>query len=99
MEQEVIYKASAKELRALLLEPVQNLVRAEFKAKFNDKIVDVDTVAKIHGVHPHTVRTYAKSGDLAHQDRNERDEYKFKLGDVLEFDFKELRRQLKIRRT
>ena len=95
MEQEVIYKASAKELRVLLLEPIRNEARAELRAKFNDKVIDVETVAKIHGVHPHTVRAYAKSGDLIHQDRNEKEEYKFKLGDVLEFDFKELRRQLK----
>ena len=95
MEQEVIYKASAKELRALLLEPIQNEVRAEFRAKFNNKVIDVETVAKIHGVHPQTVRTYAKSGDLIHEDRNEKEEYKFKLGDALEFDFRELRRQLK----
>ncbi len=95
MEQEIFYKASATDLRTLLLEPIRNEARAELRAKFNDKIVDVETVAKIHGVHPHTVRTYAKSGDLIHQERNEKEEYKFKLGDVLEFDFKELRRQLK----
>lgn len=98
MEQEVIYKATAKELRTLLLEPIRNEVRSEMRAKFNDKYVDVETVAKIHGVHPHTVRTYAKSGDLLHEDRNAKDGYKFKLGDVLEFDFKELRKQLKIRK-
>jgi len=97
MEQEVIYKATAKELRVLLLEPIKNEVRAELRAKFNDKIVDVETVSKIHGVHPHTVRAYAKSGDLIHEDRNAKEEYKFKLGDVLEFDFKKLRLQLKNR--
>ena len=95
MDQEVIYKATATELRALLLEPLRNELRQELKAKYNDKLIDVETVAKIHGVHPHTVRTYAKSGDLPHLDRFEREEYKFKLGDVLEFDFKELRRKLK----
>ena len=88
MEQEITYKITAKELRELLLEPLRNEVRAELRAKFNDKIVDVETVAKIHGVHPHTVRAYAKSDDLIHQERNEKEEYKFKLGDVLEFDFK-----------
>ena len=97
MEQEVIYKATAKELRVLLVEPIRNEIKAELKAKFNEKIVDVETVSKIHGVHPHTVRAYAKSGDLIHQDRNEKDEYKFRLGDILEVDFKELRRQLKNR--
>jgi hypothetical protein len=95
MEQEITYKVTAKELRELLLEPIRNEVRAEFRAKFNNKVIDVETVAKIHGVHPHTVRTYAKSGDLIHEDRNEKEEYKFKLGDALEFDFRELRRQLK----
>lgn len=95
MEQEIFYRASATDLRTLLLEPIRNEARAELRAKFNDKIVDVETVAKIHGVHPHTVRAYAKSGDLIHQDRSEKEEYKFKLGDVLEFDFKEFRRQLK----
>ena len=99
MEQEITYKVTAKELRELLLEPIRNEARAEQRAKFNDKLVDVETVAKIHGVHPQTVRAYAKSGDLIHQDRNEKEEYKFKLGDVLEFDFRELRRQLKNHRS
>ena len=98
MEQEVIYKASARELRTLLLEPIRNEAKAELRAKYNDKIVDVETVAKIHGVHPNTVRTYAQSGDLLHQDRGTKEGYKFRLGDVLEFDFKELRRQLKGRK-
>ena len=96
MDQEVTYKTTATELRTLLLEPLRNEARAELRAKYNDKLIDVDTVAKIHGVHPHTVRTYAKSGDLPHLDRIEREEYKFKLGDVLEFDFKELRKHLKL---
>jgi len=95
VEQEITYKVTAKELRELLLEPIQNEVRAEFRTKFNNKVIDVETVAKIHGVHPQTVRTYAKSGDLIHEQRNANEEYKFKLGDAMEFDFRELRRQLK----
>jgi hypothetical protein len=98
MEQEVTYKATAKELRELLLEPIRNEVKSEQRAKFNDKIIDVDTVSKIHGVHPHTVRAYAQSGDLIHEPRITNGEFRFKLGYVLEIDFKELKRKLKNRK-
>lgn len=94
MEQEVIYKASAKELKELLLEPLRREVIAEQRAKFS-QIVDVETVAKIHGVHPDTIYAYLKSGDITCEPRIENGKYRFKLGNALEFDFKELRKQLK----
>lgn len=98
MEQEVTYKVSANELRESFIEPIRREVRAEYLAKFNEQIVDVETVAKIHGVDPQTVRTYAQSGDLICEPRVEGGTFRFRLGNVLIVDFKELRKQLKFKR-
>ena len=95
MEQNILYQATAKDLRELLLEPLRREVIAEYRAKFNTRIIDIDAVALIHGVDPQTIRSYVKSGDLICEPRIENAPYRFRLGYILEVDFKEFRKQLK----
>jgi hypothetical protein len=100
MEQKTIIEASYEDLKKLFAEPIRKEVRAEIRAKYNDRIVGADAVAMIHGVSVDTVYAYAKTGEIEHLDRiTENSSFKFRLGDVLEFDFKELRKKLRNKKS
>ena len=96
MEQKVTYMVTAQELRESFIETICREVRAEYLAKFNQRIVDVETVAKIRGVDPQTVRTYAQAVEIICEARVENAPFKFRLGNILKVDFKALRKQLKL---
>ncbi len=98
MQPEITYKATAADLREILLEPLRREVVAEYKAHFNQRIVDVEIVALIHDVSVQTVRSYAKAGDIPTEPRLDTAPFKFRLGNALEFDFKALRKQAILKR-
>ena len=95
METTIIYQANAKDLREAVIEPLRREVIAEQKAKLNGKLIDVETLAKIHDVHPDTVYNYLKSGDIVCEPRLPNGKYLFRLGNAIEIDFSQLRRNLK----
>ncbi len=95
MEREIIYKATAAELREAFIEPIRREVIAEQKARLNGTLIDVDTLAKIHGVHPDTVYNYLKSGDIMCEPRLPNGKCLFRLGNAIEIDFRQLKRNLK----
>ncbi len=95
MESEITYKITDKELKSAIIEPLRREVIAEQKAKLNGKLIDVETLAKIHDVHPDTVYNYLKSGDIVCEPRLPNGKYLFRLGNAIEIDFSQLRRNLK----
>ncbi|MBV5329782.1 MAG: hypothetical protein JZU65_19500 [Chlorobium sp.] len=95
MEQTIVYQANAKDLREAIIEPIRREVIAEHRAKLNSRLIDVDTLAKIHDVSPDTVYNYIKSGDITCEPRFPNGKCLFKLGDALDIDFRQLRRKLK----
>jgi len=98
MEQEVTYKVSAKELKESFIDLIRKEVVSANRAKYNERIIDVETVAKLHGVDGQTVRAYAESGDIICEPRVKGAPFYFRLGNILEVDFKALRRNLKTSR-
>jgi len=98
MEQEITYKVSAKDLKETLVDIIRREVRAEYKAEFNQRVVSSAAVAMIHGVNVKTVHEYVKSGDVICEPHLEGQDYKFRLGNILEVDFKMLRKQLKLQK-
>jgi hypothetical protein len=95
MEQTIIYQANAKDLKEAIIEPLRREVVAEQRAKLNARLIDVDTLAKIHGVHPDTVYNYLKSGDITCEPRLPNGKCLFRLGNAIDIDFSQLRRNLK----
>ena len=95
MEQNIIYQANAKDLKEAIIEPIRREVMAQQKAKYNSRLIDVDTLAKIHDVSPETIYAYVKSGDIICEPRAPNGKCLFRLGDALELDFQQLRRKLK----
>lgn len=95
MESTIIYQANAKDLKEAIIEPLRREVIAEHRARLNTKLIDVDTVAKIHDVSPDTVYNYIKSGDITCEPRIPNGKCMFRLGDALDIDFRQLRRKLK----
>jgi len=95
MEPTIIYQANAKDLKEAIIEPIRREVIAEQKAKHNARLIDVDTLAKIHEVSTDTVYAYLKSGDIACEPRIPNGKCLFRLGDALEIDFQRLRKKLR----
>lgn len=82
MEIESIIKEAAREgaRQALCLPEMENIVFA----RFEEKLIDLDATAQILGVHPNTIRNYAKFGQIKPEPREaEQGHYKFNLGYVL----------------
>ena len=95
MNQTIIYQANAKDLKEAIIEPLRREVIAEQKAKLNTTLIDVETLAKIHGVHPDTVYNYLKTGDIICEPRLPNAKCLFRLGNAIEIDFSQLRKNLK----
>lgn len=91
----IIYQANAQDLKEAIIEPLRREVIAEQKAKLNNTLIDVETLAKIHGVHPDTVYNYLKTGDIICEPRLPNGKCLFRLGNAIEIDFLQLRRNLK----
>jgi len=96
MEQEIVYKVSEKDLRNLLVDQIRSEIKAQEQARLNSRIIDVDTMAKLHGVSRETVYNYINSGDIQCEPRPKNGSCKIRLGYALQVDFKELKRRLKI---
>jgi hypothetical protein len=82
MDIETLIKQAAKEgaKEALSLSEMENIVFS----RFDEKIVDLETTAKIIGIHPDTVRNHIKYKNLIPEPRpTERSPYQFRLSYVL----------------
>ena len=95
MQSTTIYQATAEDLKKAIIEPIRREVIAERKAKLNTRVIDIDTMAKLHEVSVDTVYNYLKSGDIICEPRVPNGKVQFRLGDALDIDFKELRKKLK----
>ena len=90
MDFEAIVKEAAKEgaKEALNLSEMENIVFS----RFEEKLIDLDTTAKIIGVHPDTVRNHIKFKNLVPEPRQtDRSPYQFRMSYVLKIRKSELR--------
>lgn len=89
MEPKIIYEVT----KAELTDVIQQLKKEAIMARFSDRLVSVATVCEIHNVHRDTVLKYttAKRNPLPHIKNGKL--YKYRLSEVLEFDFNALRQQ------
>jgi excisionase family DNA binding protein len=92
METEIIYKLTHKDFEQVLDRKLESLSKKSMLARFQDRLVSVDTVAEIHGIHRDTVVKYANAKLLPHQKKGKL--YKFSLAEVLEVNFNELKKQV-----
>jgi len=91
MESEITYKLSEKDLETVLERKLRDLTTIAVLNRFQDRLISVDTVADIHGVHRDTVIRYAKARLIPFE--REGRLYKFSLAQILEVDFHRLRAQ------
>lgn len=87
----IVYEVGRQELNQAITDTLEQLNSERFLARFNDRLVSVNTVAEIHGVNRDTVVKYATAKLIPHQRNGKL--YKFKLSDALEFDFNKLRQR------
>jgi excisionase family DNA binding protein len=92
METEIVYKISNKDFEQVLDRKLSDLSKKSALARFQDRLVSVDTVAEIHGIHRDTVIKYANAKLIPHQKKGKL--YKFSLAEVLEVNFHELKKQI-----
>jgi hypothetical protein len=82
MDFEAIVKEAAREgaIEALNLPEMENIVFS----RFEERTIDLETTAKIIGVHPDTVRNHVKYGTIKPEPRRtERSPYQFQLSYIL----------------
>ena len=91
MEAEITYKISKTDFDAAIEEHVSAVTDKLAFGRWQNHLVGVDTVAEIHSVNRDTVTRYANAG-LIPFIRNGK-LYKFRLAEVLKFDFNELRKR------
>lgn len=91
MESEITYKLSEKDLEQVLERKLLNLTKTAVLNRFQDRLISVDTVAEIHGVHRDTVIRYANARLIPFERKGRL--YKFSLAQILEVDFHQLRSQ------
>lgn len=91
MTSEITYKLNKSDLDQVLTERLAELQTTAVLGRFKDRLISVDTVAEIHGIHRETVTKYAAAKLIPHQRDGKL--YKFSLYDALLFDFNELRRR------
>jgi hypothetical protein len=65
--------------------------------KFNNIFVSPEVVATMHGVNKLTVINYINDGLIEVEPHQPRESYRIQLSHALKLDFKELRKNLKIR--
>ncbi|WP_157482314.1 hypothetical protein [Geofilum rubicundum] len=91
MECEIIYKVSQSDLRKVIAEFVTEEQGKVFD-RFYNVMVDAKTVANIHGTTARTIIRHVKSGTLAAEPTDGK-VYKFRLSEVLKFDFQKVKYQ------
>ncbi len=89
MESEITYKLSEKDLDQVLDKKLRDLNKSAVLGRYRDRLITVDTVADIHGVHRDTVIRYAKLNLIPCERQGKI--YKFSLAQILEVDFHQLR--------
>jgi excisionase family DNA binding protein len=92
METEIVYKLSDKDFDEVLGRKLSDLQKTAAFSRFQDRLVSVDTVAEIHGIHRDTVVKYANARLLPHHKKGKL--YKFSLAEILEVNFHELKKQM-----
>lgn len=92
METEIIYKLTDRDFEQVLDRKLGNLQKQSVLARFSDRMVSVDTVAEIHGIHRDTVVKYANARLLPHHRKGKL--YKFSLAEILEVNFHELKKRI-----
>lgn len=89
MESEITYKLNEKDLDQVLDRKLKDLNKMAVLSRFRDRLISVDAVAEIHGVHRDTVIRYAKLNLIPSERQGKL--YKFSLAQILELDFHQLR--------
>lgn len=99
MNSTIVYQMSPEDLEKFFN---VNLAKREvdnFLSRFRNVLVTVQDIANIHQVTTKTVYNYINEGILIPEFREKEQEvYKFRLEEVLKYDFKAMRKQIKLNR-
>ncbi len=90
----IIYQIEREDLK----EEIRELAEEAALAKFEDRMVGVNTVADIHGVSRDTVIRRIEDGMII-PETDKGEHYKFKLSEVLKMDFRKMKKQLRFGKT
>ncbi len=103
MEKMIVYQVTPEDLRTFLMDEIakrdMNALRDALLKRYDNVFVGVSEVATIHQVTGQTVRNYINDGLINPELRMiENGKYHFRLSYVLQLDFEELRKQLRMRK-
>jgi hypothetical protein len=94
---EQVFVIGKQELEEVIQGTFEHTVLDGFCNRFRGVMLSPEEVAKIHGVHKSTVIGYIHDGAIEAERNKEYGAYHIRLSDALRLDFKELRRNLKLK--
>jgi predicted DNA-binding transcriptional regulator AlpA len=92
---QTVIQMNETDLRKFLYREIALGEVTRFLSRFHNVFVTPEEVANIHGVSRQTVYNHIKYGNLVPELREtENASFRFRLSDVLQFDFRKLRKHL-----
>lgn len=90
MIETITYQINRQEFEAAIDSKLQELISQSEFNRFSGKLVTVNTVAEVHGVHRDTVVRHVKAGNIPYIKEGEKTY--FDMRDVLKLDFSQMRK-------
>jgi len=90
MKHLTIFQLDEADFKKVITDELANLQKAAILGQFAGRLVSVDTVAEIHGIHRDTVLRYAKAGLIEYEQTGKL--YKFQLSYILNINFHDLKK-------
>jgi hypothetical protein len=94
---EAAYIINKKDLTEVFKETMNDTLIDGFCNRFAGVMLLPQEVAKIHSVNKQTVISYIKDGLIEAEQEKKYGEYHIRMSDALRLDFKELRKNLKLK--
>lgn len=98
MKETIIYQLDSTDLKKFFNEELAKKEVESFLSRFNNVFVSPEDVANFHGINKATVYNYVNDGLLIPEQREKNELVRFRLSEALRFDFKQLRKQLRLRK-
>lgn len=95
----ILYQMQPEDLQKFLDENLAEIKLQAFLNRFENVLIGVKDIARIHSINPRTVTNYINDGLIVPEMKvNENEHPKFRLSYALTLDFRQLQKQLRAKR-
>lgn len=95
MEVQTIYQVSGEDFKTAIREAISDEVEQKIFNRFEGTIVDAKAACQILGISPDSLYKYVQAGEITHEPRSGRSDYRFRLSELLKVNIAVIRRKLR----